>query len=172
MTPTSPTEKRCSSCAEVKHIDGFRRSSATKDGLQNYCRSCHNEANARWRERNREKHLRSLRSWHENNRDHSREMNRVWQRNNRQRKRVIDQKRRASTAANGKFIITPREVKRLYSQPCSACGSNENITLDHIVPLSRGGRHSVGNLQPLCKSCNSSKKDRLMIEWRSRLQFC
>lgn len=170
MNPT--VEKQCSRCGDTKPADQFRSSRSTKDGLQNYCRPCHNYANAMWRERNREKHLESLRSWHQTNREHSRGRNREWQRNNRERKRVIDQRRRATTGANGKFVITSHEIKRLYSQPCAACNSTEQITLDHVVPLSRGGRHCIGNLQPLCKSCNSSKKDRLMVEWRGRPQLC
>lgn len=40
---------------------------------------------------------------------------------------------------------------------CLKCGSSESITRDHVIPLSRGGLHTVTNLQPLCVSCNSQK---------------
>jgi 5-methylcytosine-specific restriction endonuclease McrA len=43
---------------------------------------------------------------------------------------------------------------------CSHCGKTGNMTIDHIIPLSKGGGYNIENLQPLCKSCNSSKLNR------------
>lgn len=60
-------------------------------------------------------------------------------------------------------------IADLLSQPCIYCGSVENTTIDHIVPLSRGGKHEASNLAPACFSCNSSKCDRLLSEWGGRL---
>lgn len=42
---------------------------------------------------------------------------------------------------------------------CALCGATENITKDHIVPLSRGGWTCASNLQPLCATCNVVKSD-------------
>lgn len=44
---------------------------------------------------------------------------------------------------------------------CADCLSVDDITIDHIVPLSRGGEDNVDNLQFLCRPCNSSKSDRI-----------
>lgn len=44
------------------------------------------------------------------------------------------------------------------------------LTLDHIVPLVRGGRTTKGNCVPACKACNSKKKDLLPIEWEDYLR--
>lgn len=65
-----------------------------------------------------------------------------------------------------KFVILDRELQRIYSAPCYNCGSMEDQTLDHIIPLSKGGRHSVGNIGTLCSSCNSSKHARTITEWK------
>jgi len=43
---------------------------------------------------------------------------------------------------------------------CKNCGNQENLTVDHIIPLSKGGSDNLDNLQILCQSCNSSKGDR------------
>lgn len=64
------------------------------------------------------------------------------------------------------FLITQKDLRRLYTQSCAECGSNRNQSIDHRIPLSRGGRHSIGNMMTLCRSCNSSKGARFLTEWR------
>lgn len=44
-----------------------------------------------------------------------------------------------------------------YEHRCLRCGTTDRITMDHIVPLSRGGEHTADNIQPLCKKCNQWK---------------
>jgi 5-methylcytosine-specific restriction endonuclease McrA len=53
----------------------------------------------------------------------------------------------------------------IKSGPCVYCGAIA-ATVDHILPLSRGGHEILENLAPACQSCNSSKNDRLLTEWR------
>jgi len=43
---------------------------------------------------------------------------------------------------------------------CQRCGSEENLSVDHIIPRSLNGDDSLSNLQCLCQSCNSSKGGR------------
>lgn len=64
------------------------------------------------------------------------------------------------------FLVTKKEIKHLYEKPCNYCGKTEEQTLDHCIPLARGGDHSIGNLQTLCKSCNSAKRHKTNMEWR------
>lgn len=40
---------------------------------------------------------------------------------------------------------------------CCRCSSNENLSIDHIIPVIKGGTNEVQNLQTLCRSCNSKK---------------
>jgi hypothetical protein len=44
---------------------------------------------------------------------------------------------------------------------CRGCGSTVDLTIDHITPISHGGRTVVDNLQALCRPCNSAKKDKV-----------
>lgn len=45
---------------------------------------------------------------------------------------------------------------------CKQCYSSENISIDHIIPVIKGGRNLLSNLQLLCRSCNSKKGTRIM----------
>ena len=38
--------------------------------------------------------------------------------------------------------------------------------MDHVLPLSRGGTHTEGNIVVSCIGCNSSKKNQLLVVWR------
>ncbi len=52
---------------------------------------------------------------------------------------------------------------------CSYCGERSNkFHMEHVIPLVRGGRHAIGNVVPVCPSCNLSKHDKLLVEWRFR----
>lgn len=42
---------------------------------------------------------------------------------------------------------------------CLKCGADENLQLDHINPISKGGENTISNLQTLCRKCNCIKKD-------------
>ncbi|MDP2498432.1 MAG: HNH endonuclease signature motif containing protein, partial [Candidatus Palauibacterales bacterium] len=56
-------------------------------------------------------------------------------------------------------------VRRRDGSRCVRCGSEEELTVDHVRPFSRGGLTVPRNLQLLCKSCNSSKSAHTMEEW-------
>ena len=43
---------------------------------------------------------------------------------------------------------------------CAHCGRTDDLTVDHIIPISNNGDDELDNLQILCRACNSSKKDR------------
>ena len=72
--------------------------------------------------------------------------------------------------ANGGYV-SRRDWERLIRRHgglCAYCGDSAATEQDHVFPLSRGGRHTIGNVLPACKPCNSSKHNRLLIEWAGR----
>lgn len=73
--------------------------------------------------------------------------------------------RRARLAGASARPLPKRVLQKLRSAPCFYCGGPGG-TVDHVVPLSRGGQHAEGNLVPACLPCNSSKRDKLLVEWR------
>ncbi|WP_310582091.1 HNH endonuclease [Deinococcus sp.] len=58
-----------------------------------------------------------------------------------------------------------------FAGRCHWCGMpmGSIVTMDHVIPLSRGGAHSLENVVAACSSCNSSKNDKLPHEWTGRL---
>jgi 5-methylcytosine-specific restriction endonuclease McrA len=89
-----------------------------------------------------------------------------WAKNNPEKIRAQTERRRIRKLQNKEYLITEKEYKKLYLQPCVYCGSKKRITMDHVIPISRGGTHGIGNLVPACLSCNSSKRDKTIMEWR------
>lgn len=51
------------------------------------------------------------------------------------------------------------QIRQLYGRRCFKCGSSQKLTMDHIRPVSDGGKGAFANLQPLCKRCNVAKAD-------------
>ncbi|MDF7810724.1 HNH endonuclease [Hymenobacter sp. YC55] len=56
------------------------------------------------------------------------------------------------------------EVFRRDRFTCQQCGARNNLTLDHYIPLSRGGGWHLDNLQCLCQRCNEEKDNKMPYE--------
>lgn len=62
--------------------------------------------------------------------------------------------------------------RRLAKGGCYYCGRStppKQLTMDHIVPIARGGRSTKSNVVPACKECNYKKKQLLPMEWEEYL---
>jgi len=61
--------------------------------------------------------------------------------------------------------LTPEQWKtilEIFDGRCAYCGEKiDELTIDHIIPASKGGRHTVDNVVPACRFYNQSKKDRI-----------
>jgi Restriction endonuclease len=53
---------------------------------------------------------------------------------------------------------------------CRQQVGRKNLTMDHIIPVRRGGKSTKGNIVPACKECNSKKQSLLPLEWEDYLQ--
>ncbi|HEY9813122.1 MAG TPA: HNH endonuclease [Candidatus Sericytochromatia bacterium] len=60
--------------------------------------------------------------------------------------------------------VNRREVLRRDRHSCQYCGSTKHLTLDHIIPRSKGGKHTWDNVVTACSSCNGRKGDRTLIQ--------
>jgi hypothetical protein len=62
-------------------------------------------------------------------------------------------------------LYDDEKVKFTYPQACCYCGKTETITIDHVIPRMKGGEDCTDNLVWACRSCNSSKGGRDLLEW-------
>ena len=63
--------------------------------------------------------------------------------------------------------------QKLSRGECRYCGRrfpSGELTMDHVVPLIRGGKTTKGNAAPVCKECNTKKKYLLPMEWEAYLK--
>lgn len=71
---------------------------------------------------------------------------------------------RSSNHKTGSGSLIMQDLRRsVYERDgfaCVYCGSDERLTCDHVIPVSKGGKTVLENLATCCKSCNSKKKDR------------
>lgn len=67
--------------------------------------------------------------------------------------------------------LTRREIFIRDDYTCQYCGSRSaDLTIDHVVPRSRGGGHSWDNLVSACRACNHRKGGKTLLEARMRLR--
>lgn len=181
MTGMESDMKKCSKCEVIKPHTEFYKGTSSKDGLYSYCKSCTKIRAQKYYSDNADELIAYTKSWKQNNPEKVNAQNQRWykknpdkaaqyQRNNRAKhpEKVSDlnHRRRDMKLNNGTFKIRKSFMRKLYASPCVFCQSTINIQADHIIPLSRGGRHSEGNLQPLCQSCNLEKRALTITEWR------
>ncbi len=81
-----------------------------------------------------------------------------------ERRRLNENRRRARmNESGGNFTLTEwNKMKTAFAFTCPRCFRSEpeiKLTIDHIMPISFGGKNTRQNIQPLCKACNSSKKN-------------
>ena len=92
-----------------------------------------------------------------------------WARANRAKATLIQQRRRVRKAGNDSRRVLDRDLRRMKHRQrgaCFYCGQLGRLTIEHLIPVSRGGRDSIGNYVLACHSCNASKGNRTVMEYR------
>jgi 5-methylcytosine-specific restriction endonuclease McrA len=191
MQADPTAHKRCCACEQDKSSEAFSADRSAPDGLASRCREClstyrrerraknpehhraqrrayyqrdpskerarGNERQREWRAANPEAHRASVKAWRDANPDEAK----------RQAKEKQDRRRAAGEPSSG----PRREAERLLilerdDGVCGICGQDVDpfdFTLDHIVPIARGGAHVMSNLQLAHALCNSHKYTSLEV---------
>lgn len=177
-------EKACSACAVVKDIAEFHRTSdGSKGGRRATCKACdkiwhaenyrrNREAllgrNRAWREANPEQCADAARRYYESNKDAIYQRHREWVARNPLWISEFQNRRRAAMRGS---MTEPVDPESIWTGTCGICGNALDRSarhpdplspsLDHIVPVSRGGAHVVANLQWAHLICNIRKGARM-----------
>lgn len=62
-------------------------------------------------------------------------------------------------------LADDERLKMVLPQACCYCGSRESLSVDHLISTKKGGKNCGDNLVWACRSCNSSKSARDVLEW-------
>lgn len=178
--------KQCNKCGISKPLTEFSHVSKNKDGFHNSCKICYAEYMKIWSRKNSEKvnaralayHHKNKKAlnekrrirWHKSDKSKNAEISKKWKAANPEQNKLLklrgNQKRRARLAVVDNYWISSKEIRAILKLPCFYCGVSNKITLDHVVPISRGGSNGIGNIVPACITCNTTKKDRFIMEWK------
>ena len=173
--------KCCTICHIFYPLTSFYRNTSKIDGLQNRCKSCVAIYDQRRVKDGREKTRRAAYYVRIKNTPAYRKKNSLaTQRYNRRYPKKHNaynqahysrhkvqyfgrayayRARKANAPINDFTAAQWREMQGAYDHRCAYCGKRAKgkLTQDHITPLSKGGSHTVSNIVPACRSCNSQK---------------
>lgn len=126
-----------------------------------------------WYEANKERALKRSEEWYEANKERRAQKGAAWDRAHRETRILHCSKRRSLKYGNTPIseMLTSVEwlaILALADGHCAYCGKEAKLTLDHIIPLSKGGKHSKDNVVPACAHCNSSKGNKTLEEWNAK----
>lgn len=110
------------------------------------------------------------RFWRLNNPEKSKNSYTTWKQNNKEKVLCINRNRFA-LRRNAEGTHSAEDIQKLLERQSNLCNGCQ-ITLtkyhvDHIHPISKGGSNWPTNLQILCPTCNTSKGNKTMDEWKS-----
>ena len=149
--------KKCSKCKVEKEFSEFHKNKASKDGYCSRCKVCRKEYNKQRYQNKREAILEYNKQYIQNNPEVRREKNR---------------KRRAMKNAVQENYTKEDEfyTRQLFAHMCFNCKTTDNLEVDHHYPLSKGHALERDNAVLLCKSCNSSKRNKMPEDFYTELQ--
>jgi len=177
--------KVCTKCKKELHICCFYKDSSKKDGLRSSCCDCKAKTDREYTLKNKKKVLLKKAEYRNSHREELKKQNNIRYHsldknaenkrrlqhnkdNPKKRQEVVavsfSNKRAKDFKIEGKLTVEQwRDIKRKFFYKCLCCGKQEpdiDLTIDHIVPLIKGGLNTSINIQPLCGYCNKSKGDK------------
>jgi hypothetical protein len=172
INAVSVTNKLCPTCRIEKSTDCFGTNPSSKDGLRNECKECRN-TKTRIRYANdpdfRESESVRAAQVYVGNREHIINRTNRWSKNNPEKKVGQRHKRQARLYGQIEFdlpIDFISVLRKSQNNKCVYCSRDDaKLTVEHMLPLSRGGKHCIENIVLACTTCNFSKHNKTLEEW-------
>lgn len=177
------TTKICTQCGIDKPLSEFGARKETPDGKQHRCKICVNAQKLAYQKSERGQAIRKATLQRYNHSDKAR-VTRLKHFGTDKRKVSVEKyisgpkfkatkaafvarNRTKQTGAGGSFTGEQfRELCKRHGSACLCCGEKKPLTPDHVKPVAKGGSSGIGNIQPLCRNCNSKKGNR-EIDYRN-----
>lgn len=185
------TLKKCGICKSMLPLSSFYKSKMGRYKVGCICKPCFKIINRQRYEKNREKQIEQAKSWRKNNMERykeyfnkytseNRDKRAAWGKASRARNadkiRLREQakdKKRRHLIAQTENPIKPSEWRAIIKKQNGACYYccivPKTLTVDHVIPLVKGGKHTAANIVGACGSCNSKKRAMGDIEWANRI---
>ena len=177
--------KRCNKCGEllVANSRNFAKSKGGKWGLRSNCKICDKqyreeckEHYEEYRKRHKEEKKEYDKKYREDNNEHLKEVKKQYYQTEEGRevrrkksKKYTHKKRILLKEKNQTYTYEQLDEMNLFFNNCCAYSGlpldENNYSIDHIVPLSRGGDNLIYNLVPMYSNYNSSKFNHNMLDW-------
>lgn len=177
------TTAECKSCRQLRNRE-YRTSHPDKvkeSSRRGYFRNnpTLRRKRAEWSKNNPEKRKLQAQRYYYRNREKIKVKQRVYLPQHRAKNRatyLLAKARRRGNEKHAAGVCSPDQWKAkcdLWSWRCYLCGcqlSEKTVTIDHRIPISRGGSNWPANLAPACLNCNASKRDRTELEHQAFLR--
>jgi len=119
---------------------------------------------------NKEKEDKRIAEWRARNLERVKEYTRNWKERNPENvfndRLLVHYRRGCPKTVNDITYIEWLKLLEVSGKKCLRCGSTEKLTIDMIVPHSKGGFLVLDNIQVLCNRCNAGKRNRI-VDYRS-----
>ena len=156
-----PLFKTCVTCGRTKFILEFHRVSKASDGHETRCKSCKRVVRKLDYEKNKERYKQQASEYIKSHPDKHLAYQRATWRNNPEKYRAISRRnvhRRKVRKGESYTLAEWFALCERYDNRCLRCGEKKRLTVDHVIPISKGGANTIDNIQPLCFECNDLKK--------------
>lgn len=174
----------CKKCGEPQPLSAYHRDKKASDGYRAQCKACRNSYMAGYYVANREARVAYEQDRRTNQAEHMRALDMARYERSKDKRIALASEfvrlRRARLAgAKSDRGVTIMSLRARDGDNCCYCGvaldfrrgkrgdgiAPNRATLEHVLPLSRGGSHTFDNTKLACHCCNTSKNDKTVDEW-------